>query len=364
MIKKSSLFALFGLLPVLYCSASADASESALAHQEITRGISFLHNVQERDGSWSHYPGITALALSALLRNGHTERNDSSVARGIQFLLRMEKPNGAIYDNRDPNLALPNYNTSLCIMALSLTRNALYRPIILKGQRYLENEQFGASDGMKISNPLYGGIGYGSDPDDHPDLSNLSTALEALKVTGAPDEAKVWKRAIVFIQRVQNRKESNDQAWVKSGPNDGGFVYDPLGDSKSTLGARHSYGSMTYLGLESYIFCGVTKSDPRAEAAWRWIHSHYSVGSNPGMGSAALYYYYNAMAKTLAVYGNKIVKDAQGRKHDWAKDLIVQLEHSQHPDGSWFNSNARFWENQPALVTAYTLITLSYCQKG
>jgi squalene-hopene/tetraprenyl-beta-curcumene cyclase len=39
------------------------------------------------------------------------------------------------------------------------------------------------------------------------------------------------------------------------------------------------------------------------------------------------------------------------------------LAAKQNGDGSWFNTNARYWENQPPLVTSYSLIALSYCLK-
>jgi squalene-hopene/tetraprenyl-beta-curcumene cyclase len=335
----------------------------ARARQAVERGVDYLKRVQETDGSWDHYPATTALALAGLLRNGHTELNDPAVRRGVQFLLRSVKPNGAIYDDRDPNTALPNYNTSLALMTLTLTRNAAYRPVILKAQRYIENSQFGATDGVKPGDKLYGGIGYGSDPDDHPDLSNLQTALEALKDSGAPSDAPVWRRAIVFLQRVQNHKESNDQAWAKESPDDGGFVYDSTGESKATAGGHTSMGAMTYAGLKSYIYCGVTKNDPRAQAAWNWIRDHYTVTEHPGEGTTSLYYYYHTMAKTLNVYGQRMVKDSRGRSHDWAHDLATQLVAEQHPDGSWFNTNRRYWEDRPALVTSYTLTALAYCLK-
>ena len=116
-------------------------------------------------------------------------------------------------------------------------------------------------------------------------------------------------------------------------------------------------------GLKSYIYCGVTKSDPRAQAAYNWLRGHYTVTENPGMGTNSLYYYYHTMAKTLDVYGQKIVTDKNGKPHDWAQELSAHLISEQHPDGSWFNTNARHWENQPGLVTSYTLIALSYCVK-
>ncbi len=334
----------------------------AKARQSVTRGLAYLRRVQETDGSWSEYPATTALAVAAFLRNGRTELNEPAVAKGVQFILRSVKPNGAIYSDANPAQALPNYNTSLCLMALYLTHNGAYRPVIQKAQQYLEQSQFDEGEGIVPSDPRYGGIGYGSHPD-RPDLSNLQMALESLKDSGVPGSAPVWKKAIVFLQRVQNRKESNDQAWVKEGNDDGGFVYSSLGKSYSEESSHASYGSMTYAGLKSYIYCGLTRSDPRAQAAWNWIRSHYTVAEHPGMGNTSLYYYYHTMAKTLDVYGQKIVKDVRGNSHDWAHDLAAQLVAVQRPDGSWYNDNARYWENQPPLVTSYSLISLSYCLK-
>jgi squalene-hopene/tetraprenyl-beta-curcumene cyclase len=245
-------------------------------------------------------------------------------------------------------------------MALGLTHNVGYRTVIARAQAYLEHSQFDEESGITPSNAAYGGIGYGSHPD-RPDLSNLQMALESLKDSGVPGSAPVWKRAIVFLQRVQNRKESNDQDWAKEGTDDGGFLYAPTGKTYSTEGPHASYGSMTYAGLKSYIYCGVSRDDPRAVAAWNWIRSHYTVTEHPGMGDTSLYYYYHTMAKTLDVFGRKMVVDTHGASHDWSHDLALQIASAQHPDGSWFNSNPRYWEDQPALVTSYSLITLSYC---
>ena len=339
------------------------------AAQAVSRGIDYLHRTQETDGSWGHYPATTALALSGLLRNGKTETNDAAVAHAVQFLIKSAQTDGSICSKSNPATALPNYNTSLAIMALSQTKNPVYKPTIRKALFYLEKVQFDEAEGIKPGNPLYGGIGYGDDPGDdtHPDLSNLQMALEALHEGGAPSGAPVFKKALIFLQRVQNRTESNDQSWVKQGPNDGGFAYTSQGGSPAdeNNGKKHSsYGSMTYAGLKSYLYAGVNKYDARAQAAWNWIRGNYSVSEHPGMGSTSLYYYYHTMAKTLDVYGQKIINDVKGVKHDWTHDLSSALVAAQHPDGSWSNSNARYWENQPGLVTSYSLITLSYCLHG
>ncbi len=77
--------------------------------------------------------------------------------------------------------------------------------------------------------------------------------------------------------------------------------------------------------------------DPRVKAAYKWVQSHYDVESNPGMGAAGLYYYYQAFAKALAAIGSDEIEDADGQKHDWRADLIQALAKRQKPDGSWVN---------------------------
>jgi len=55
--------------------------------------------------------------------------------------------------------------------------------------------------------------------------------------------------------------------------------------------------------------------------------------------------------------------DADGKKHNWRQELIVELLKRQRPDGSWVNKNSRWLEGDPGLVTGYVLLTLSYAKK-
>jgi squalene-hopene/tetraprenyl-beta-curcumene cyclase len=43
---------------------------------------------------------------------------------------------------------------------------------------------------------------------------------------------------------------------------------------------------------------------------------------------------------------------------DWRKDLADSLINLQQGDGSWINTNGRWWERDPVLVTAYAVMTL------
>ena len=56
------------------------------------------------------------------------------------------------------------------------------------------------------------------------------------------------------------------------------------------------------------------------------------------------------------------MEDARGNRHDWRKDLTLQLAKLQKPNGSWVNSADRWYEGDPNLVTAYALIALSRCE--
>src|SRR5690606_22403475 len=131
-----------------------------------------------------------------------------------------------------------------------------------KGEQVVQDE----------NDPFYGGWGYGgrSRGPGRPDMSNLQMTLEALHDAGLQPDDPAYQRPITFITRQQNLGETNDQPWAG---NDGGFVYSPAanrqgesmaGEYTTPTGERRlrSYGSMTYAGLKSMIYAGLTKDDP------------------------------------------------------------------------------------------------------
>lgn len=327
------------------------------------RGMDYLRKTQGKDGAWQSYPGITAICVLGFLRNGVGEK-DPAVAKACAYLASQAKPSGGIYtDQFGPAQMLPNYNTALSLTALHATGNPKYGDVVRKAQQFLATSQFDEGEGFSTRDRQYGGIGYGS-REDNPDLSNLQNALEALRETGHPKNAEVFKKAILFLQRCQNRTESNDQPWAG---NDGGFIYAASGESKAdeyTKQPHSSYGSMTYAGLKSYLYCSVSKTDPRVQSAFNWLRANYDVEQNPRMKDDGLYYYYHTMSKTLAVWGDKTLTDTAGKKHPWAADLAGAILKRQRADGAWMNSNRRWREDQPDLATGYALISLANCLKG
>ena len=141
----------------------------------------------------------------------------------------------------------------------------------------------------------------------------------------------------MFVSRCQNLESEHNTTKYASKVNDGGFYYTRVleqgrtRNGESADGGLRSYASMTYCGLKSMIYAGLTKDDPRVKAALQWIRKNYDLKSNPGMGDAGLYYYYHTFAKTLDVLGVDEFEDAKGVKHDWRRELTEELARRQRP---------------------------------
>ncbi len=343
----SIIFSIYAYSAV-YAASEIDSKLKGEIKASIDRGLKWLRDQQEDDGSYAHHPGITALVASAFMRSPrqYTEEDGPFMKNAMKYLTSLAKPDGSIYDKD-----LPNYNTSVALMALSEAKNPAYDEIIKNAQNYLMVLQADEGEGYTPDDKMYGGIGYGGDL--RPDMSNLVYALGALKESGVPKDAEVWEKAIKFIERCQNRSESNDQAWAGD---DGGFVYYP---GYSMAGGTRSYGTMTYNGVLSFIYANVDKNDDRVQAAVRWLKDNYTLEENPPIGAQGLYYYYHTMSKALTTYGEPVITDSKGVEHNWYEELARKILSLQRPEGNWVNEEDRWMESMPILATSYAILALS-----
>jgi squalene-hopene/tetraprenyl-beta-curcumene cyclase len=177
--------------------------------------------------------------------------------------------------------------------------------------------------------------------------------------------------AIEFIQRAQNRPESNKQPWVSTDAQDhGGFIYGPTETRGPTVDqngrvAMRSYGSISYAGLISFIYAGLDENDPRVQAAIQWLGENYTLEENPGMGAQGQFYYYHTMAKSLTAAKLDELKTKDGKTIIWRDELVKKLLNLQQGDGSWLNSKAGRWmESDPTLVSCYVLMALGHTNRG
>ena len=359
-------------LLVLSGPAIADEPSSKLGSNSteyknaVERGIRYLATVgQAPDGSFSKFAGTgpTSLAVTAMLRNGRTLR-DPVVAKGLQYLESCSHQDGGIYGKGG---MFGNYETCAAIMCFQeANTDGRYDTLLKKAEAYVRGVQWDESHGRESWDSYYGGSGYGGTS--RPDLSNTAFLVDALKARGADENDKAIQQALAFVSRCQNLETEHNTTPFAAKINDGGFYYTPVvseqDEERMTAdGGLRSYGSMSYAGLKSMIYAGLDRDDTRVKAAVTWIRKHYDVKSNPGMGPAGLYYYYNTFAKSLDVLGEDVIEDADGAKHDWRLELAEELIKRQQPNGSWINvKSSRWMEGDPNLVTAFSLLALSYCR--
>ncbi|HEV3117851.1 MAG TPA: prenyltransferase/squalene oxidase repeat-containing protein [Gemmataceae bacterium] len=327
----------------------------------VDRAAAYLKTTQGMDGSFSPQragPGISAVVAAGLLRNGYSI-DDPMVARTLAYLEKKVQQDGGIYDK-----FLANYTTSVALMAFAeANKDHRYDAVIKRATEFIRTMQY---DKVESGDARFGGVGY--DGKSRPDLSNTQYFLDALQAAGVGKDDPAVKRALLFVSRCQNLAgEHNDQPFAKKATeNDkGGLVYNPLAqDNKreqTPQGGLRSVGAMTYAGLKSFLYAGLSKDDPRVQGAVRWIRAHYTLDENPGMGQAGLYYYYHTFAKAMTALGEDQLEDARKMNHDWRKELLEALKKRQRPDGSFLNKGDRaFGEGDPNLATAFALLTLSY----
>ena len=360
-------------LATLLLAAVAHANPASDAQASIDKGLTYLKAQQKPDGSWQRLgdpPAITALVLKAFMGDKKYDADQPFLEKGYDKLLSYQKPEGGIYED-----VIANYNTAIAISALAASGEAEYKPQEEKAIAYLRRLQWTDTidkvperQNVPSTDPRYGGFGYGKRS--RPDGSNLQIALDALHDAGVKPDDPAYKAAVAFASRLQNRSESNDQPWAG---NDGGFIYTDADGGNSVAGESvgpdgkkmfRSYGSMTYAGLKSMIYAGLSKDDPRVKAAIGWIQKNWTFDANPGIdqgqgnnAESGLYYYFHTASRALRAYGQPVITDGSGKTHDWRAELIAKIGSLQKPDGS-FVGDKKWMESNPTLATAFAVLSL------
>lgn len=394
------------ILPSAPALARADAPASAVAPRPLdndaaqrgramlTRAIDWLRAQQHAPtGGWGipeqpdapHFPAITALVINGMLLNPTITRDDPAVARGIAYLLTKQQPDGGIYDR-----ALASYNTSIAISALARAGGEPAQAAVEKAVGFLRTLQWGeaAREGdpetgkVGPEHAFYGGVGYGRSG--RPDSSNLHFFMQALEDAGVDCKDPAVTRAVAFLQRTQMLDEVNDMPYAE-GSRQGGFIYatspdkDNIGAGESKAGEveetmsdgtvrsrLRAYGSMTYAGFKSYLYAQLPADDVRVSAAFEWIRRNYTLEENPGVGTDGLYYYFVTFSRALDSLGRPVIEPiapvgaGTPDPRDWRRDLVDRLAALQNSDGSFRSVDDRWMENNPVLITAYSVIALGH----
>ncbi len=339
------------------------AADKAAVKAAIAKATTFLEGCQEENGSFKNElgPAVSALTLTAIVKSG-TPADAPVVKKGIEYLMTFRQPDGGFYS---PGSPVANYETSIAMLALAACNSNGSLDSEIKGATaFVKKLQWDGDEGKDPNDPAFGGAGYGKKS--RPDLSNTQFMIEALRTVGESENDPAIQRALVFVSRTQNLPGPHNPLPFPEKNPDGGFYYTPAAGGESQAGETEngglrSYSSMTYAGLKSMIFAGLTKDDPRVKAATEWLAKNFTFEENHGMGQAGLFYFYHTASKTFVVLGEDTFTDAQGKQHVWRDELTTAIVSRQKPDGSWTNPNERWLEGEPVLVTAYALLALANC---
>lgn len=337
-------------------------------------------------------PALTGFGLLAMQSKPIKRRSadeQQAILAGLNWLVKQQNPDGTF------GREVLNYTTCVVVGALARWGDPVTVPVLARAQKAILMFQNAEAGGYERSDRDFGSIGYGSSQ--RGDLSNTHFSMEALRASGLPEDHEAMQKALVFLQRTQNLKSSNDfkgkiphptkegeSIEVASG-DDGGAAYYPGNSAAGYIvkpdgkAVARSYGSMTYALLKSYTLAGVKGDDPRVQAAVKWIQNNWTLAINPGSDPAmgekvkyqGLYYYYMVLAQALSAAEVETVmvpRQAVGgalpkKAVDWREALRSHLAETQQGDGTWVNGkNGRWMESLPLLCTCYAMIALENCK--
>ncbi len=325
-----------------------DISSRLEARAAAGRAVNYLLTKQEKDGSFSKHPGITAMAIVAL---AESERQDEpAVSKAIEsarkFVRSKINDNGSVA--RSP-VEEDIYSTSVCLMALRTLGKEEDKEVCKSLRNYLVLSQLRKD----------GAFGYGNaganKTQGYPDLSNTHWALEAIRLTKpeTSDQSvqKLWKSAREFIPTCQ----------VDKGEDKGGFLYYPV--DKQPKKAAHEktdvvWGSLTLGALKSLLFAGVDKNDETMKAGLDWLGRNYTLKKNPGLGQGGYYYYCYMYASAMLFLRIDELERPNGTAINWRDKLVGELLSRQKEGDHWENENRLWLEGDPVLCTAYALKAL------
>lgn len=332
--------------------------------------------------------GFGLLAMQSKPLNKRSAAEQQAILAGLNWLVKQQNPDGTF------GREVLNYTTCVAVGALARWKDPITVPVLARAQKAILMFQNAEAGGYERSDRGYGSIGYGGGQ--RGDLSNTQFSIEALRASGLPEDHEAMQKALVFLQRTQNLKSSNNFKGKIPHPNkqgesieavsgdDGGASYYPGNSAAGYIvqpdgkAVARSYGSMTYALLKSYTLAGVKGDDPRVQAAVQWIQNNWTLAINPGSDPAlgekvkyqGLYYYYMVLAQALnaaeveAVMAPQVTTMAASKKSiDWREALRSHLAKTQQADGTWINGkNGRWMESMPLLCTCYSMIALENCK--
>jgi len=320
-------------LALLPEAASVDPAEVDAATR---RGIDYLLDRQEADGSWVgadrlHYYGMTGLGVYTLVQCG-VRPDHPAIRAGLAFM--GTRPITRTYD------------CGVSLLAYRAVGDPLPRDRIEAVGNYLVDMMGNGSSAMGVQ----WGYPYGhtpTSPRNHVDLSNTQYALLGLRAAascGVRVPPAIWER--VAKELVESQGDYGSFAYIKG---------------------RAPTTAMTVAGITCLLVCadGLEKAKrsalagrcrSAAERGETWLDRNWTVEANIQVPHDAgqnrwFYYYLHGLERVGSLSNKRII----GR-HDWYTEGASSILAKQNTDGSWSTANGENDTN--------TCFALLFLQRG
>lgn len=313
--------------------------------EAIERGLAFLADSQNEDGSWSlqgHGEDVafrsdsaaTGLCLLAFQGAGYTHRQHQyadTVAKGIDFLVRNQDPSGSLYrrENRmsDQNVAFYSHGIAALAMceAYGMTRDEEIRGSAQAAINFIALTQ----------HRKYGGWRYAPQVSSDTSVSGwMMMALKSGELSGLDVPQETYDGILRWLEFAQQGPQNQDR-----------YRYNPF--APNTPSQRHGRlptPTMTAVGMLMRMYTGWRRDNPAMQSA-----ADYLLEYPPEIGSSLspqrdTYYWYYATQVMFHMGGkhweqwnqklNPILIDGQvkegPRAGSWDPNLPVPDRWSQH----------------------------------
>jgi hypothetical protein len=375
------------------CGLRRDPSGlAAQTERALANAVRFLISNQSPDGSWrsSVYGdlrdglALTPPILKCLFYSSYSSHQvRSSFRRGFDYLVQCAEDGRA---GSAADLVHPVYTAALSSVVIGLAgRESKHLKAQTAWLDRLLRYRFSRDLGWVPGDGPFGGWGYtsripqkpkGAESPYEANISATIFGIGALRQAGVPPSDPVCQEILSFVKRVQNFDDDERDGDPRF--DDGGFFFTPCDPARNKAGIAgtdrsgreryNSYGSATADGLRALLRCGVTRDNPRVQAAYRWLANHFSARTNPGaflgqrevLRNATYFYYCWSLAHALTAMGvDKVRTEARSLK--WAEVLAEELIRRQQNDGSWINRFTDAKEDDPLVATSLAAAALTHC---
>ena len=261
----------------------------------------------------------------------------AALARAKMWLLERQRDDGSFSNPKHSGL------TGLALWALVGARHPSDADAIERAGDWLLSK---AQPAGGIYQPVPDRAGGG--------LSTYNTAvcLAALAETGRRDATRAILDARTFLAGAQLTGDDGFAGGFGYASDDGGKRYADLNNTVFVMDAMRR--SQRY---EDDRPAGEKKADLDWAAALAFAES---LHNGPGTGDQGVYFFYEIVSRALSAAGIESIPREGADPVAWKDELVSKLLSLQRPDGSFANANGRFWENDPVLVTSYSMVALEF----